>query len=166
MTEHRLVPRSTVRAVALGTPAGFLAFGFGSGLSRWMPGTAGTLAGMVLALPLIGMPTWAGLLVAATAFVAGVFLSERVSGALGVHDHAGIVIDEIAAIWLVLLFVPAHWAWWLAAFLAFRVFDIAKPWPIRWLDRRVAGGFGVMVDDVVAAGYALALLALAAWVLR
>jgi phosphatidylglycerophosphatase A len=59
--------------------------------------------------------------------------------------------------------VPPHWAWWLAAFLAFRLFDIAKPWPIRWLDHRVAGGFGIMIDDVVAAGYALAVLQLARW---
>lgn len=147
--------------MALATPSGLIAFGLGAGLSRWMPGTAGTLAGMVLALPLTALPTWAGVLAVAATFAAGVFVCERVSRALGVHDHGGIVIDEIAAIWLVLLFVPVHWAWWLGAFAAFRLFDIAKPWPIGWLDRRLAGGFGIMVDDFVAAGYALAALALA-----
>jgi phosphatidylglycerophosphatase A len=163
MAEQIPVPHSRIRAVALGSPAGFLAFGLGSGLSRWMPGTVGTLAGVALAPPLAAMPLWAGLLAVAIVFGAGIVLCERVSQALGVHDHGGIVIDEIAAIWLVLLFVPPHWAWWLAAFLAFRLFDIAKPWPIRWLDHRVAGGFGIMIDDVVAAGYALAVLQLARW---
>ncbi|MGK7294836.1 MAG: phosphatidylglycerophosphatase A family protein [Candidatus Wenzhouxiangella sp. M2_3B_020] len=153
---------ATIEA-ALSTPGGLLAFGLGAGLSRWAPGTVGTLVGMPLAIPLIGIPQWAALLVIAMAFVAGVFICHRVSLTLGVHDHGGIVIDEIVAVWLVLLFVPPHWAWWLAAFFAFRLFDIVKPWPIGWLDKRLAGGFGIMVDDVVAAGYALAVLGFVHW---
>ena len=74
------------------------------------------------------------------------------------HDHGGIVWDEFVGIWLVLVLVPFHWAWWLAAFVAFRFFDVAKPWPIGWLDRRVGGGFGIMVDDLIAAIYAVAVL--------
>ncbi|MDT8450680.1 MAG: phosphatidylglycerophosphatase A [Wenzhouxiangellaceae bacterium] len=147
-----------LRAVALGTPAGLLAFGFGAGLSPKAPGTAGTLAGMLLALPLTGLPDWAGLAIVALAFVAGIPICERTSHALGVHDHGGIVWDEVAGIWLVLMTVPFHWAWWLGAFIAFRVFDIAKPWPIGWLDRRVTGGFGIMVDDLIAAFYAAGIL--------
>lgn len=158
------IERGRLRDAALATPAGLLAFGFGAGLSPIGPGTVGTLVGMLLALPLIGLPAWAGAMAVAIAFVTGVFVCERVSRELGVHDHGGLVIDEIAGIWLVLLFVPAHWAWWLAAFALFRLFDIAKPWPIRWLERRVGGGFGVMIDDLVAALYALAALALAGWV--
>ena len=157
--------RVRVRDAALATPAGLLAFGLGAGLSPVAPGTAGTLVGMLLAFPLIAVPAWAGAVAVAIAFVTGVFVCDRVSRELGVHDHGGLVIDEIAGIWLVLLFVPPHWAWWLAAFALFRLFDIVKPWPIRWLDRRVGGGFGVMIDDAVAAGYALAALALAGWVL-
>jgi phosphatidylglycerophosphatase A len=146
---------SDARTVALGTPAGLLAFGFGIGLSPKAPGTAGTVLGMLLAIPLIGMPLWAGALAVAAAFVAGIFICERASRALGVHDHGGIVFDEFVGIWLVLLFAPDHWLGWLAAFLAFRLFDIAKPWPIGWLDRRVQGGFGIMVDDCIAGVYAV-----------
>jgi len=148
-------PPGDVRAVALSTPSGFLAFGFGSGLSPRAPGTVGTLLGMVLAIPLIGMPLWAGALAVALSFVAGILICERASKALGVHDHGGIVFDEFVGIWLVLLFVPDHWVGWLAAFVAFRLFDIAKPWPIGWLDRRVHGGFGIMIDDVIAGVYAV-----------
>lgn len=153
-------PLSTrrLRTVAFGSPAGLLAFGLGAGLSPKAPGTAGTLAGMLLALLLAGLPVWAGLATVALAFVAGIPICDRTARALGVHDHGGIVWDEVVGIWLVLVTVPFHWAWWLAAFVAFRVFDIAKPWPIGWLDRRVTGGFGIMIDDLIAAVYAAGIL--------
>jgi len=154
---------TAARRVALETPAGFLAFGFGSGLSPVAPGTAGTAVGMLLAFPLAGVPVWAGLLFVAAAFLAGIPICERASRKLGVHDHGGIVWDEFVGIWLVLVLVPFNWAWWLTAFVAFRVFDIAKPWPIGWLDRRVHGGFGIMLDDLIAAVYALAVLWLGGW---
>lgn len=142
--------RARVREVALATPSGFLAFGLGSGLSPKAPGTAGTAVGLLVALPLAGIPVWAGLLVVAASFLAGILICNRASNALGVHDHGGIVWDEFVGIWLVLVLVPAHWSWWLAAFVVFRVFDILKPWPIGWLDRRVHGGFGIMIDDLIA----------------
>jgi len=151
------------RRVAIATPAGFLAFGLGSGLSSIGPGTAGTAAGMLLAFPLTGLPVWAGLLFVALAFVAGIPICDRSSKRLGVHDHGGIVWDEFVGIWLVLVLVPFHWGWWLGAFVAFRLFDIAKPWPIGWLDRRVHGGFGIMLDDLIAAVYAVAVLWLGGW---
>lgn len=154
--------RGRVREVALATPSGFLAFGLGSGLSPKAPGTAGTAAAMLFGLPLAGIPTWAGLLLVALSFVVGIWICNRASRALGVHDHGGIVWDEFVGIWLVLVLVPAHWTWWLAAFLVFRIFDILKPWPIGWLDRRVHGGFGIMIDDLIAAIYAAALLGVAA----
>lgn len=150
--------------VALATPTGFLAFGLGSGLSPKAPGTAGTVAALVFAVPLVALPLWAGLLAVVLAFVLGCYLCGETSRRLGVHDHGGIVWDEFVGMWLVLLFVPFDWVWWLAAFAAFRVFDILKPWPIRWLDRRVEGGFGIMVDDLLAAVYALAVLGLAGFV--
>ena len=146
--------------VALATPTGFLAFGLGSGLSPKAPGTAGTAAALVFAVPLVTLPLWAGLVLVALAFALGCYLCGEASRQLGVHDHGGIVWDEFVGMWLVLLFVPFEWFWWLAAFVAFRVFDILKPWPIRWLDRRVGGGFGVMVDDLLAAVYALVCLLL------
>jgi len=153
-----------IRTTALATPTGLLAFGFGAGLSPFAPGTVGTAVGMLLALPLAGMPASAGALAVAAAFAAGVFICKRASKRLGVHDHGGIVFDEFVGIWLVLVCIPAHWTWWLAAFAAFRVFDIAKPWPIAWLDRRVGGGFGVMLDDVVAAVYAAGVLGAVRWI--
>lgn len=164
---NRVPPdRARVRDVALATPSGFLAFGLGSGLSPKAPGTAGTAVGLLVGLPLAGIPVWAGLLVVGFSFAAGILICNRASHALGVHDHGGIVWDEFVGIWLVLVLVPAHWTWWLAAFVVFRVFDILKPWPIGWLDRRVHGGFGIMLDDLVAAGYAVAVLGLAPLVIR
>ncbi|HLR87276.1 MAG TPA: phosphatidylglycerophosphatase A [Wenzhouxiangella sp.] len=147
----------TVR-IALGSPDGFLAFGFGSGLAPVAPGTAGSVAAVLPALALIKLPLpWLALFLVA-AFAFGVWLCGRTGRRLGVHDHSGIVFDEFVGMWLVLAFVPASAVWWLAAFAAFRLFDIVKPWPIGWLDRRIGGGLGVMLDDVLAAIYALAVL--------
>lgn len=146
------------RRVALRSLDGWLAFGLGSGLAPWAPGTAGSLAAIPLALLLVRLPLiWALVLIAA-AFVLGVWLCGRVGRRLGVHDHSGIVFDEFVSMWLVLVLLPLHWAWWLAGFVLFRIFDALKPWPIRWLDQRIGGGLGVMLDDVLAAVFALLIL--------
>jgi phosphatidylglycerophosphatase A len=147
--------REKVVQVALATPTGFLAFGFGSGLSPKAPGTAGTLAALVPALTLTALPPWAGALLVFLSFVAGMYWCGAVARRLGVHDHGGIVWDEFVGLWLVLLCIPFGLLWWAAAFVLFRFFDIVKPWPIGWLDQRVGGGLGIMLDDVVAAAYAL-----------
>lgn len=147
--------RAKARHIALATPTGFLAFGLGSGLSPKAPGTAGSVAALVFAVPLVVLPWWAGLGLVMLAFAVGCYLCGETSRRLGVHDHGGIVWDEFVGLWLVLLWIPFEFAWWLAAFVLFRLFDIVKPWPIRWLDRRVGGGFGIMIDDVLAAVYAL-----------
>ncbi len=143
------------RQVALATPTGFLAFGLGSGLSPKAPGTVGSLAALVFAVPLVALPLWIGFVVVVGAFFVGIYLCGETATRLGVHDHGGIVWDEFVGMWLVLLFVPFELAWWLAALVLFRLFDILKPWPIRWLDRKLGGGFGIMIDDVLAAVYAL-----------
>lgn len=148
----------TVRAVALGTLPGFLAFGFGSGLSRYAPGTAGTLAAIPPALLLTALPTigfWALLL---ALFALGVWLCEVSSKRLGQGDPGGIVWDEMVGFWLTVAVVPVHWAWWLAAFLLFRFFDIVKPWPVSLAESRFGGGLGIMLDDVIAALYAMIVL--------
>jgi phosphatidylglycerophosphatase A len=155
------ISRTETRRIALATPSGFLAFGFGSGLSPVAPGTAGTVAALPLAVLLVQLPLWIALGVVAASFALGIYLCGVTGRALGVHDHGGIVWDEFVGMWLVLVFVPFEWTWWLAAFALFRLFDVLKPWPIRWLDRHVHGGLGVMLDDLLAAIFALIPLLLA-----
>jgi phosphatidylglycerophosphatase A len=134
----------------LSDPLSLLAFGFGSGLSPIAPGTVGTLVAMA-AMPLLAqLPLAAYLAWVLVAAAAGVWLCGHASRRLGVHDHPGIVWDEFAGYWLALVAVPAHWAWWLAGFVLFRLFDIVKPWPISVADRRLGGGFGIMLDDLLA----------------
>ena len=151
--------RPTARLL-LSHPAHFISLGFGAGLSPWAPGTVGTLLGWAL-YPLIRTPVseFVFLALLASFFLAGVLAAERTGRALGVPDHGGIVWDEMVAIWLVLLFTPAGLLWQAIAVALFRFFDIVKPPPVRWADRSFKGGFGVMFDDLVAAGYALLALA-------
>ncbi len=148
-----------LRRVALRTPAGFLAFGFGSGLSRFAPGTMGTVAAIPLALLLKCLPAFLFWLLLAGFFWAGVRICDISSRRLQRHDPGGIVWDEMVAYWLTIAFLPVTWTWWLAAFVLFRFFDILKPWPIRWVENRFSGGLGIMLDDIVAAFYAMAILA-------
>lgn len=146
-------------------PAHFLAFGFGSGLARVAPGTFGTLAAIPLYLLLMPLPLPAYLGLVFIMFVAGIRICDVTGRALGIHDYGGIVWDEIVAMLLVLAFTPHTWPWIVAAFLFFRLFDIWKPFPIRWFDSHVHGGFGVMLDDLLAAVYALAALKGLQWLL-
>jgi phosphatidylglycerophosphatase A len=147
-------------AFAFSHPAHVLAFGFGAGLARIAPGTAGTLAAWPLGWWLAGSASPAAMLVLAGAlFMVGVWCCGVTGAHLGVSDHGAMVWDEMVAFLLVLAIVPRELAWQAAAFLAFRFFDIAKPPPIRWLERRLRGGLGVMLDDLLAAGYALLALA-------
>lgn len=134
-------------------PIYFIAFGFGSGLVPWAPGTFGTLMGFPCywLLRLAGIDgLWLALLCIPLFFL-GVYVSEKTDQALGVHDHGGANFDEVVAMLLILSVTPSSWLAWLLAFVLFRVFDILKPWPIRWFDENVHGGFGVMFDDIVAA---------------
>ncbi len=158
MTESVIHPRSLLR-----DPGHCLALGLGSGCIRRAPGTWGTLAGLVLYSLVFWLPAPLYLGLIAAGFLAGIYLCARTARALGVHDHPAIVWDEFVGVWLALALQPTAPGWLLLAFVAFRVFDIAKPWPIGWLDRRMPGGLGIMVDDVVAGAYALALMALLQW---
>lgn len=147
--------RPTIKFL-LSDPAHFIALGFGSGLSPRAPGTVGTLLAWAL-YPLIKRPVSDGLflILLVSLFVAGVMVCDRTGRALGEHDHGAIVWDEMIAIWLVLLVTPAFFTWQLAAVVLFRFFDIVKPPPIRWVDQQLKGGFGVMVDDLIAAAFAI-----------
>ncbi len=140
-------------------PAHAVAFGFGAGLAPTAPGTFGTLLGWVIGLALGAVQPAAVLPAALVFFAIGVWACGVTGRHLGVADHGGMVWDEVAAFLLVLALVPWELPWQLAAFGAFRFFDIAKPPPIRYFERRYHAGFGVMFDDVLAAGYALLLLA-------
>ncbi|WP_299771314.1 phosphatidylglycerophosphatase A [uncultured Pseudoteredinibacter sp.] len=147
-------------------PRLLLAFGFGSGLSPKAPGTFGTIAALPFVFLLQASSIYTYLAVLLIGFVVGVYLCEHASKVMGVHDHGGIVWDEFIGMWLAMLAVPLGWQWLLAGFVLFRIFDIAKPWPIGWLDKKVSGGFGIMIDDVLAGLYALLILQLAAFYLR
>jgi len=140
-------------------PAALVATGFGFGYLPWVPGSWGSLLALLCGWGIVAVTGSIALAVAAgMAFIAGWWASARVVEASGMHDPRFVVIDEIAAQWLTLIAVPLDGRWYAAAFLLFRLFDIAKPWPIRLVERRVAGGLGIMLDDVMAALYALLLL--------
>ena len=157
-------PQNPLERVTLRNPIHFLALGFGSGLLHPAPGTWGSLVGVVLGallLPWLGAKMF--FILTALCFFLGIWLCERTSHDMGVHDHGSIVWDEIVAVFLVLLVVPEVSLFWCAvAFVTFRLFDILKPYPIRYFDEKLTNGFGIMVDDILAAGYSiLVILALA-----
>lgn len=156
----------TARQVAFGSLSGFLAYGFGSGLAPRAPGTMGTLAAVPLAVALKLLPALVFWPLLAMLFVAGVRICDVASRRAGEHDPGGIVWDEMVAYWLVAAFVPLSWTWLLAAFVLFRLFDILKPWPIGWVEKRFDGGLGIMLDDIVAALYAILILQAAGMLLQ
>ncbi len=137
----------------------------GSGAAPKAPGTFGTLAAVPLYLLVQPLSAINYLLLVITLFLVGIWLCDRTSKDLGVHDHGGIVWDEWVGLLITLWLAPMGWHWLIAGFLLFRFFDILKPWPIGWLDRRVHGGLGIMLDDVVAGLFAFVLLQAAVYVL-
>lgn len=138
-------------------PIHFLSLGFGSGLSPYAPGTMGTLVAIPLYLLLSQLELLTYSIVVVAGFLIGIYLCDKTSKALGVHDHSGIVWDEFIGYWITMIAIPAvTWQWILAGFVLFRFFDIAKPWPVKVADKRVPGGFGIMLDDLLAGLYALA----------
>ena len=141
---------AALQRVSLKKPVHCLALGLGSGLAPKAPGTWGSLAALPVAwLFLQGGDAW--LLVAVLiGTLLGFFLCEQTAKDMQVHDHGAIVWDEWVGMWITLCWVPVGWATWLAAFVLFRFFDILKPWPIRWLDKNMDGGLGIMLDDVLA----------------
>jgi len=155
-----------VRKVVLGTPTGFLAFGLGAGLSRYAPGTMGTIVAIPFAIALRTLPDAIFWLLLALLFALGIYLCEITSKRLGQHDPGGIVWDEMVGYWLTVSLLPLSWPWWLAAFVLFRFFDIVKPWPIRRVEKGFGGGLGIMLDDIIAALYAMIILAAAQYLLR
>jgi phosphatidylglycerophosphatase A len=134
-------------------PAGWIAAGFGSGLSPWAPGTAGSLLALLPWLALRELPlAWLGVAIIA-AFALGVWTCDWAVRRLRIEDPGVVVWDEFVGLWIALVPLviwPHHALWILIGFALFRLFDIAKPWPVSWADKNVKGGLGVMLDDVVA----------------
>ena len=140
--------------------AHIIALGAGAGLAPAAPGTVGTLLAFPLYWLLAAFSTSTmALILLGAAFLLGIWACGATGRALGVADHGAMVWDEIVAFAVVLVFTPPGWQWQLGAFLLFRFFDIVKPPPIRYFDRRLKNGFGVMFDDLLAAGYTLLVLA-------
>jgi phosphatidylglycerophosphatase A len=146
-------------------PVLLLAFGLGTGLSPRAPGTFGSLLGVLLAWVTLPLPLNLKLVFGLVLFAAGIWLCGDAARRIGVHDHPGIVWDEIVAMYLVLLALPLSVPFWIAGYLSFRLFDIWKPWPIRDLDHRLGGGLGIMLDDLLAALYAASLLGFGRWLM-
>jgi phosphatidylglycerophosphatase A len=138
--------------------AHFLAFGFGAGKAPVAPGTFGTLVGIAAYLLLQPLSALIYAVTVLALFALGVWLCQVTEQDLKVHDHPGIVWDEIVGYLITMFMAPAGWVWIVVGFLLFRLFDIWKPFPIRQLERRIQGGFGNMLDDVLAGLYSLAAL--------
>lgn len=148
----------------LRNPVQLLAFGFGSGLSPRAPGTAGT----VLAIPLYLLVAEFNLvqysIFIVLAAVLGIWICDVASRQLQVHDHPGIVWDEFVGYWITMWAVPPEWIWMLLGFVVFRVYDIVKPWPVSVLDKKIGGGLGIMIDDVLAGAMACLTVHLAIYI--
>ncbi len=162
MPEDRAGETASLAARVGRSPVHLLAFGLGSGLSPWAPGTLGTLVGVPLFWMVadLSLPAYIGLTLTLSLF--GIWLCGRTAHDLGVHDHPGIVWDEIVGYLVTMTALPADWHWMLAGFIAFRFFDIVKPWPIRTIDTHLGGGMGIMFDDLLAGLFAALTLQAAA----
>jgi phosphatidylglycerophosphatase A len=144
-------------------PVHLLALGFGSGAAPKAPGTCGTLVAVILYWPLSQLNLNQYLLMVLVTCVVGIYLCGKTAEDLGVHDHGSIVWDEFAGFWITMIAAPVGWVWVFIGFVLFRFFDIIKPWPINWIDKKVTGGLGIMLDDVVAGVMAALVLQGLAW---
>jgi phosphatidylglycerophosphatase A len=157
-------PQNLTRKV-LTDPVNMLAFGLGTGLSPFAPGSVGSLLGVVIAWFTLDLALMYQIGVAVFLSLSGIWICGESARRIGVHDHGGIVWDEIAGMYITLLVAPPTITAWVLAYLLFRAFDIVKPWPIRDLDHSIEGGLGIMLDDLVAALYAAILLGLYGWLM-
>ena len=156
------------KKINLKNPVHFLAIGFGSGLLKPAPGTWGTLAGLMLSILLwnIIQSNLFFIFLTVISFIFGCYLCQKTSNDLGVHDDGRIVWDEIVAIFLMFAFLPEYnWFTYILTFISFRIFDILKPYPIRYFDEKLESGLGIMVDDILAAIFALISLYIIYWII-
>ena len=146
-------------------PVHFLALGFGSGYVPKLPGTAGTLVGVLLYFIMQPLNIIIYLGITFSLLLIGIWLCGKTAADLGVHDHSSIVWDEIVGYLITMIMAPSGWIWMLAGFVLFRFFDICKPWPVSWADKKLGGGLGIMLDDVIAAIYGLVVLQIIVYML-
>ncbi|MEH6452273.1 MAG: phosphatidylglycerophosphatase A [Psychromonas sp.] len=146
--------REDLKGLKLSNPIHLAAVGFGSGLANKAPGTFGTIAAVPLyyLMSFLSVETYIAILVVSS--ILGVWICHVTSRDMGVHDHKAIVWDEFVGYWITMLMVPFSIQWAIVGFILFRFFDILKPYPISWLDKKVHGGFGIMIDDIVAGVFA------------
>lgn len=144
-------------------PIYFLAFGFGSGLMPVAPGTWGTIAAIPLYLLIAHQPWYGYLAFTVLSFIAGIYFCAKVSRDLGVHDFSGIVWDEVVGYLFTMFMAPFGLPWMIVGFILFRIFDIWKPQPIRFIDKYVKGGVGIMLDDLIAAIPAWLIMQVLVW---
>ena len=131
-------------------PKLLIAFGFGSGLSKFAPGTVGSFFALCLWYPLSFLSLWVYIFLLVVTFILGIYVSNYAIEQTGVKDYGGIVIDEFLGLWIALLIFPVTLLGFVSVFLVFRLLDIFKPWPIGLIDKKVEEGLGVMLDDVLA----------------
>ncbi len=147
-------------AFDLKQPIQFLALGFGSGLAPKAPGTFGTLAAVPLFLLLAMLTPLFYFIAVVLLSIAGVYICGKAADDVGVHDHPAIVWDEFVGFFITMFMIPVSWQSVLVGFLLFRLFDILKPWPISFIDKKMIGGLGIMLDDILAGAFALIIMQL------
>ncbi len=157
-----ILPKVTFKQL-LKRPTAFLAYGFGSGLAPKAPGTFGTLAAIPVFYLMQSLPVISYLLLTALFFIIGIWLCQKTVDWLQQDDPSAIVWDEIVGYLITMVAAPSGWLWIVLGFVLFRIFDILKPWPVSLADKKLHGGFGVMLDDVIAGLYALMILQLIAY---
>lgn len=151
-------PRLPVPAKIWQNPFYFLAFGLGSGAMPFAPGTFGTLLAIPFYLLLAHLPLIPYIVFVCIFTLLSCYLCDVISREIKVHDHPGMTIDEFAGFFVTMINAPLGWGWVLLGFVLFRFFDIVKPWPIRFLDKHVHGGIGIVLDDVVAGLFAMIII--------
>lgn len=146
-------------------PVHFCSFGFGTGYSPYAPGTLGTVAGVLIYMFIQDLAIIHYLLVTLIFFVSGIMMCGYTTKALEIDDHPAIVWDEVVGYLITMCYAPSGWWWIVAGFVLFRFFDILKPWPVSLADKRIKGGIGIMLDDIIAGIYSLTIMQIIAYIL-
>lgn len=153
-------PNPPVPAAVWQDPRYFVAFGFGSGTISTAPGTMGTIMAIPFYLLLRPLPLYLYIIFVICFIAASAWLCEKLSRDTHTHDHPGMNIDEFAGFFVTMINAPWGWPWILLGFLLFRIFDVLKPWPISYIDKKMTSGLGMILDDVVAGLFGFILIQL------